>query len=132
VAHVLFVCVRNAGRSQMSEALFRDAVRGRHETSSAGTDPAKRVHPEVVAVMRELGIELSRRIPQHLTDELIETADVVVTMGCGDACPVLPGKRYVEWDLSDPEGRPLEDVRLIRDEIATRVAGLVTHLNAPS
>jgi arsenate reductase len=129
VAHVLFVCVRNAGRSQMSEALFREAVRGQHETSSAGTDPAERVHPEVAAVMRELGIELSGRKPQRLTDDLVEAADVVVTMGCGDACPALPGKRYVEWDLSDPEGRSADEVRAIRDDIAERVAGLVAHLN---
>jgi arsenate reductase (thioredoxin) len=129
VAHVLFVCVRNAGRSQMSEALFREAVRGRHETNSAGTDPAERVHPEVVAVMRELGIELSGRRPQRLTDELVEAADIVVTMGCGDACPVFQGKRYVEWDLSDPEGRSEDEIRAIRDDIAGRVAKLVAELD---
>jgi arsenate reductase len=130
LAHVLFVCIRNAGRSQMSEALFRAAVRGRHVTSSAGTDPAERVHPEVVAVMRELGIELSGRIPQRLTDELAEAADVVVTMGCGDACPVLPGKRYVDWDLTDPDGRSEDEIRAIRDDIADRVRALVAELDS--
>jgi arsenate reductase len=129
VAHVLFVCVRNAGRSQMAEALFRQAAEGQHEASSAGTDPTERVHPEVVAVMRELGIDLSGRIPQRLTDELVEAADVVVTMGCGDACPVLPGKRYVEWDLPDPEGRSAAEVRAIRDDIAGRMGKLVADLD---
>jgi arsenate reductase len=129
VAHVLFVCVRNAGRSQMSEALFRQAAQGRHEMSSAGTEPAESVHPEVVAVMRELGIEVSGRTPQRLTDELVEAADVVVTMGCGDACPVLPGKRYVDWNLPDPEGRSEEEIRAIRDDIAARVEVLVAELD---
>jgi arsenate reductase (thioredoxin) len=129
VAHVLFVCIRNAGRSQMAEALFREAVRGRHEASSAGTGPAARIHPEVVAVMRDLGIELSGRIPQRLTDELVEAADVVVTMGCGDACPVLPGKRYVDWDLPDPEGRSEDEVRAIGDDIARRVEELVAEVD---
>jgi arsenate reductase len=129
LAHVLFVCVRNAGRSQMSEALFRRAAAGRHGASSAGTDPAERVHPEVVAAMREVGIELSGRRPQRLTDEVVESSDVVVTMGCGDACPVLPGKRYLDWDLPDPERRSLEDVRRIRDDIAVRVHELVTELD---
>jgi arsenate reductase len=129
LARVLFVCIRNAGRSQMSEALFRAAVRGRHAASSAGTDPAERVHPEVVAVMRELGIELSGRIPQRLTDELAEAADVVVTMGCGDACPVLPGKRYVDWDLADPAGCSEDEIRAIRDDIANRVRALVAELD---
>ena len=130
MGHVLFVCVRNAGRSQMSEALFRAAAGDLHEASSAGTDPAERVHPEVVAVMRELGIELSGQVPQRLTDEVVEAADVVVTMGCGDACPVLPGKRYVDWDLPDPEGRSEDEVRAIRDDIAVRVEELAAALDA--
>jgi arsenate reductase (thioredoxin) len=113
----------------MSEAFFRQAVAGRHEASSAGTNPAERVHPEVLAVMRELGIDVSGRIPQPLTEELVEAADVVVAMGCGDACPLLPGKRYVEWDLSDPEGRSEDDVRAIRDAIARRVEALAAELD---
>ena len=129
MAHALFVCVRNAGRSQMAEALFLEAAAGRHEASSAGTDPADAVHPQVAAVMREVGIDLSGRKPQRLTDEVVEASDVVVTMGCGDACPVLPGKRYVEWELPDPEGRSLADVRRIRDDIAVRVHELVSDLD---
>jgi arsenate reductase (thioredoxin) len=129
VAHLLFVCVRNAGRSQMSEALFRQAAAGRHGASSAGTGPAECVHSEVVAVMRELGIDLPRRTPQRLSDELVEAADVVVTMGCRDACPVLPGKRYVDLDLPDPEGRPEDEIRATRDDIAGRIAELVAQLD---
>ena len=113
----------------MSEALFREAVRGRHEPSSAGTRPVDRVHPEVVAAMREIGIDLADRNPRRLTEELVEQVDVVVTMGCGDACPVLPGKPYVDWDLPDPEGRSADDVRRIRDEIARRVDELVAELD---
>jgi arsenate reductase len=113
----------------MSEALFRAAARGRHGASSAGTEPAEHVHPEVVEVMREVGIDLSGRRPQRLNDELVEAADVVVTMGCGDACPVLPGKRYVEWDLPDPDGRAEVEVRAIRDDIANRVRVLVGELD---
>jgi arsenate reductase len=126
--HVLFVCLQNAGRSQMSAALFERAVRGRHTAGSAGTTPADRVHPEVVGAMREIGIDLSRRKPRQLTPELAARADVVVTMGCGDACPVLPGKRYVDWDLPDPHGRPLDEVRRLRDEIDARVAKLAEEL----
>lgn len=121
---VLFVCLQNAGRSQMSAALFERAAAGRHRALSAGTSPADRVHPEVVEVMRELGIDLSDRKPQLLTRELAEAADVVVTMGCGDACPYIPGKRYLDWDLPDPAGQPVEQVRAIRDEIARRVRAL--------
>ncbi len=105
VAHALFVCLHNAGRSQMSQALFERAAAGRHTAASAGTSPAERVHPEVVTVMRELGIDLADRRPQRLTTKLAEPADVVVTMGCGDECPYLPGKRYLDWDLPDPKGR---------------------------
>jgi arsenate reductase len=129
VATVLFVCIQNAGRSQISQALFERAAGGRHEALSAGTAPAERVHPEVVTVMREAGIDLAGRVPQMLTRELAERADVVVTMGCGDACPVIPGTRYVEWELPDPAGRPLEEVRATREEIRARVEALVRELD---
>jgi arsenate reductase (thioredoxin) len=128
MATVLFVCVHNAGRSQMSQALFERAAGGRHQALSAGTTPGERVHPEVVEVMRELEIDLADREPRLLTRELAERADVVVTMGCGDACPYIPGKRYVDWDLPDPAGRPVSEVRLTRDEIAQRVEGLAREL----
>jgi arsenate reductase (thioredoxin) len=131
MATALFVCLHNAGRSQMSAALFEHAAQGRHSALSAGTeaDPGGRVHPEVVSVMRELGIDLSDRRPQRLTRELAERADVVITMGCGDACPYIPGKRYVDWNLQDPKGRPVEEVRVTRDEIARRVEALLTDLD---
>jgi arsenate reductase (thioredoxin) len=128
VSRVLFVCVRNAGRSQMAEALFEQAADGRHEARSAGSRPAERVHPEVVEAMAELGIDLSGRVPQGLKQADAEWADVVVTMGCGDECPFIPGKRYIDWDLDDPAGRPLEEVRGIRDETARRVDGLLQGL----
>ncbi|HYI17455.1 MAG TPA: arsenate reductase ArsC [Solirubrobacteraceae bacterium] len=129
---VLFVCLHNAGRSQMSQALFERAAGGRHRALSAGSvaDPAGSVHPEVVDAMRELGVDLAGRRPQRLTDALAAEADVVVTMGCGDACPYVPGKRYVEWELPDPKGRPLEEVRRTRDEIAARVEALLAELDA--
>ena len=117
----LFVCHHNAGRSQMSAALWERAGR---EARSAGTTPDARVHPEVVEVMRELGVDLSDRTPQRLTTEMAEWADVVVTMGCGHECPYIPGKRYVDWDLPDPEGRTVDEVRAIRDEIARRIEEL--------
>ena len=129
MATALFVCLHNAGRSQMSQALFERAAEGRHRALSAGTTPADRVHPEVVEVMREVGIELADREPKPLTRELAEQADVVVTMGCGDECPYIPGKRYVDWELQDPSGLPLEEVRAIRDEIAGRVEALVHELD---
>jgi arsenate reductase len=125
----LFVCLHNAGRSQMSAALFARAAAGRHEARSAGTTPSERVHPEVVEAMAELGIDLSDRVPRRLSEEDAEWADVVVTMGCGDACPYIPGKRYLDWDLPDPKGRPLEEVRRTRDEIARRVDALVAELD---
>jgi len=130
VSHVLFVCLHNAGRSQMSQALFERAAQGRHTAESAGSvaDPEGHVHPEVVAAMGELGIDLSDRRPQPLAKELAERADLVVTMGCGDACPYVPGTRYLDWDLPDPKGRPLEEVRATRDEIARRVEALVDEL----
>src|SRR5919199_2735308 len=123
MATALFVCLHNAGRSQMSAALFEQAAGGRHRALSAGSeaDPNGRVHPQVVEVMRELGVDLADRRPQRLSTELAEQADVVVTMGCGDACPYIPGKRYLDWDLEDPKDRPLEQVRETRDEIAGRV-----------
>jgi arsenate reductase len=130
MAAVLFVCRQNAGRSQMSEALFTRAAGGRHRAASAGTTPAAHVHPEVVVAMRELGLDLEGREPRRLTDELAAAADVVVTMGCGDACPYIPGKRYVDWELSDPAGRSVEEVRAVRDEIARRVEALVAALDA--
>src|SRR5918995_4348760 len=128
VSRVLFVCVRNAGRSQMAEALFERAAGGEHEARSAGSRPADAVHPEVVEAMRELGLDLSDRVPRGLERPDAEWADVVVTMGCGDECPLIPGKRYVDWELDDPGGRPLEEVRRIRDEIGRRVDGLLAEL----
>lgn len=128
MANVLFVCTQNAGRSQMSEALFQRAANGRHAARSAGTRPAERVHPAVVQAMREVGADLMSRRPQLLTDELAAWADVVVTMGCGDECPLIPGKRYIDWDLPDPAGQPLEAVRSIRDDIRVRVDRLAQQL----
>jgi protein-tyrosine-phosphatase len=130
MAHVLFVCLHNAGRSQMSRALFDRAAGGRHTSDSAGTTPAEQVHPEVVAVMAEAGIDVAGRRPQRLTTALAQAADVVVTMGCGDACPYIPGKRYVDWELPDPKGRPVDEVRATRDEIARRIDGLLAQLDA--
>jgi arsenate reductase (thioredoxin) len=132
MAHVLFVCRQNAGRSQMSEALFERAAEGRHGASSAGTTPADRVHPEVVAAMGELGIDLADRVPRKLTVEAAEQADVVVTMGCGDECPYIPGKRYIDWDLPDPQGLSPAQVAAIRDEIGERVRELAAELDAES
>jgi arsenate reductase len=126
---VLFVCLHNAGRSQMSQALFERAAAGKHIALSAGTTPGTRVHPEVVEAMRELGIDLSDRAPQLLTHELAEQADVVVTMGCGDQCPFIPGKRYLDWDLPDPKERPVEEVRRTRDDISRRVGQLISELD---
>jgi arsenate reductase (thioredoxin) len=130
MASVLFVCLHNAGRSQMSAALLDREATGRHTALSAGTAPGERVHPEAVEAMRELGIDLSARRPQLLTRELAEQADIVVTMGCGDECPYIPGKRYIDWDLPDPRGRPPAEVRATRDEIARRVRALVDELDA--
>jgi protein-tyrosine-phosphatase len=113
----------------MSAALFERAAEGRHEAASAGTTPAERVHPEVVEAMQEIGIDLSDRTPRKLTRKLAEEADVVVTMGCGDECPYIPGRRYIDWELPDPAGRPLEEVRATRDEIARRVGELVAELD---
>jgi arsenate reductase len=128
MAHVLFVCLHNAGRSQMSQALFERIANGRHQAQSAGTSPAQRVHPNVVAVMQEEGVDLSDRVPRKLNDDLARWADIVVTMGCGDECPFIPGRRYIDWDLTDPKDLPIGDVRRIRDNIKARVASLVEEL----
>ena len=128
MARVLFVCLHNAGRSQISEALFERAAGARHEARSAGTTPGERVHPEVVEAMSELGIDLSGRVPHRLEEADAEWADVVVTMGCGDECPYVPGVRYLDWDLEDPKGRPLEEVRATRNEIGRRVQELLGEL----
>ena len=129
MSRVLFVCIHNAGRSQMAAALLELVAGGRHEARSAGSDPGEHVHPEVVEVMRELGIDLADRVPHLLDRADAEWADVVVTMGCGDACPYIPGKRYVDWDLPDPKGLPLEEVRAIRDDIRGRIERLVAELD---
>ena len=128
VPSVLFVCVHNAGRSQIAAALLARRAGERVTVRSAGTAPADEIHPVVVEAMAEVGIDLSRERPSPLTAEDAQVADVVITMGCGDACPVFPGTRYLDWDLPDPSGRPLEEVRSIRDEIAGRVDGLVAEL----
>jgi len=127
---VLFVCLHNAGRSQISEALFNRAADGRHDAHSAGTEPADRLHPEVVEAMGEIGLDLSGRAPRRLEQADAEWADVVVTMGCGDSCPYIPGKHYLDWELDDPSGRPLEEVRATRDEIERRVSSLVAELDS--
>jgi arsenate reductase len=130
MATALFVCLHNAGRSQMAAAFLQRQAGDRHRALSAGTTPAERVHPEVVGVMREVGIDLADRTPRRLTTELAAAADVVVTMGCGDACPYIPGKRYLDWELQDPRGLSVEQVRAVRDEIAARVQQLVAELDA--
>src|ERR1700733_3849998 len=129
MATVGFVCLHNAGRSQMSRALFERAAAGKHTALSAGTAPAEHLHPEVIHVMREIGIDLSGRRPQLLTRELAQQADLIVTMGCGDQCPYIPGKRYIDWDLVDPKGRRLAEVRATRDEIDRRVRALSDELD---
>jgi arsenate reductase (thioredoxin) len=131
MARALFVCLHNAGRSQMSEALFERAAAGRHEARSAGTEPADQVHPEVVEAMAELQVDLSDRKPRKLSRADAEWADVVVTMGCGDECPYIPGKRYLDWDLPDPKGQPLQTVRATRDEIDRRIQALLHELDNP-
>jgi arsenate reductase len=130
MSKVLFVCKQNAGRSQMSDALFRRAANGRHESRSAGTRPAEQLHPVVAEAMRELGIDVSGNRPQKLTDDLAQWADLVVTMGCGDECPYIPGKRYIDWDLLDPAELPIEQVRVVRNDIKARVSDLVRELDA--
>ncbi len=127
--NVLFVCVQNAGRSQMAEALLRLAAAGAHEGRSAGSAPAEHVHPEVIDAMRELDVDLADRIPHGLERADAEWANVVVTMGCGDACPYIPGKRYIDWELDDPAGKGLAETRAIRDEIAGRIDTLLADLD---
>jgi protein-tyrosine-phosphatase/DNA-binding transcriptional ArsR family regulator len=128
VPEVLFVCVHNAGRSQMAAALLDHHAKGRVHVRSAGSAPADQINPAVAAAMDEWGIDLSREFPKPLTDEFVRAADVVITMGCGDACPIYPGKRYEDWELQDPAGQPVEVVRRIRDDIDTRVQQLLSEL----
>jgi arsenate reductase (thioredoxin) len=128
VPEVLFVCVHNAGRSQMAAALLHHHAEGRVTVRSAGSAPADQLNPDVLAVMAELGLDLARELPKPLTDESVQAADVVITMGCGDACPIHPGKRYEDWELDDPAGADLDGVRRIRDEIAVRVRRLLDEL----
>ena len=129
---VLFVCVHNAGRSQMAAALLDHHAQGRVLVRSAGSDPADRVNPAVIDAMAEIGIDLSKEFPKPLTDEAVRAADAVVTMGCGDACPFYPGKRYLDWNLPDPAGNAVEGVRPIRDEIDRLVRQLLDELVAPA
>jgi arsenate reductase len=128
VPEVLFVCVHNAGRSQMAAGLLHERAGGRVIVRSAGSTPANELNPKVVEAMREIGIDISRELPKPLTDESVRAADVVITMGCGDACPIYPGKRYEDWELEDPAGKDLPAVRRIRGEIETRVERLLEQL----
>jgi arsenate reductase (thioredoxin) len=125
---VLFVCVHNAGRSQMAAGLLAKHAAGRVTVRSAGSDPADRINPAVVEAMAEVGVDLSGELPKPLTDGSVRSADVVITMGCGDACPIYPGKRYEDWELDDPAGKGLEEVRPIRDELDRRVRALLGEL----
>ena len=125
---VLFVCIHNAGRSQMAAALLDRQAAGKVRVTSAGSQPASQLNPAVVAAMAEIGLDISREYPKPLTTSQVQAADVVITMGCGDTCPVYPGQRYLDWDLPDPAGLPLEEVRPIRDEIARRVRQLLDEL----
>ena len=128
VPEVLFVCVHNAGRSQMAAALLDHHAQGRIHVRSAGSTPANEINPAVVAVMNEIGVDLSKEFPKPLTTEVVKAADVVVTMGCGDACPIFPGKQYLDWELIDPSGKAVHEVRAIRDEIDGRVRALLAEL----
>lgn len=132
VPEVLFVCVHNAGRSQMAAALLDHHAGGRVHVRSAGSTPANEINPAVIAVMDEIGLDLSKGFPKPLTTEVVQAADVVITMGCGDACPIFPGKRYLDWELRDPSGLSVEEVRPIRDEIDGRVQELLVELFAPA
>jgi arsenate reductase len=127
---VLFVCVHNAGRSQMAAGLLDQLAGGRVHVRSAGSDPADELNPAVVEAMAEVGVDISREFPKPMTDEVVRAADAVITMGCGDACPIYPGKRYEDWELEDPAGKDLATVRRIRDEIGERVRSLLAELDA--
>jgi protein-tyrosine-phosphatase len=128
IPEVLFVCTHNAGRSQMAAAILDREAAGRVRVTSSGTQPADEVNPAVVEAMAEIGIDIARQIPRRLSTGQVEAADIVITMGCGDACPVYPGKRYLDWDLPDPAGLSVAEVRPIRDEIRDRVANLIAQL----
>jgi arsenate reductase len=128
---VLFVCVHNAGRSQIAAALLQHHAAGRVDVRSAGSAPADEINPVVRAALAELGIDLDDAHPKILTADAVEAADVVVTMGCGDACPVFPGRRYLDWDLADPAGKALAEVRVVRDDVDRRVRALLAELTAP-
>lgn len=128
IPEVLFVCVHNAGRSQMAAALLERYAAGRVHIRSAGSEPASSLNPRVVEVMGEVGLDISREFPKPLTDDYVRAADVVITMGCGDSCPIYPGKRYEDWELDDPAGQDLDTVRRIRDEIDVRIKKLVGEL----
>jgi arsenate reductase (thioredoxin) len=125
---VLFVCVHNAGRSQMAAALLDHRARGRVHVRSAGSAPAEEINPAVVEAMEEIGLDLSKAYPKPLTDEFVQASDVVITMGCGDACPIYPGKRYEDWELDDPAGKTLDEVRPIRDELDRRLTALLAEI----
>jgi len=127
---VLFVCVHNAGRSQMAAALLDHHAQGRVRVRSAGSDPGERVNPAVIEAMAEMGLDLSKEFPKPLTDDAVREADVVITMGCGDACPFHPGKRYLDWQLPDPAGQPVDAVRPIRDDIDRRIQAFLAELTA--
>ena len=131
IPEVLFVCTHNAGRSQMAAALLDREAAGRLRVTSAGSQPADQLNPAVVQAMTEIGLDISREFPKPLTTEKVQAADVVITMGCGDTCPVYPGKRYLDWDLPDPAGVDLAAIRPIRDEIKVRVQSLLKDITAP-
>ncbi len=132
VPSVLFVCVHNAGRSQMAAGWLTHLAGDAVEVRSAGSLPAEQVNPAAVAAMAEVGVDISTATPRVLTTEAVQASDVVITMGCGDACPVFPGKRYLDWDLPDPAGKGVEAVRPIRDEIEVRIRGLLAELDRPA
>ncbi len=129
---ILFVCVHNAGRSQMAAVLADHLAAGKVHVRSAGSAPANEINPRVIEAMEEIGLDLSQEFPKPLTDDVVQAADVVITMGCGDACPLYPGKRYLDWEVDDPAGQPLEVVRRIRDQVRERVVGLLSEFGIDS